>query len=212
MAGLPLLRPVSMRETVQDAIRGALHGGRFQVGQSLSEVALASEMGVSRGPVREALLMLVQEGLVVHSPNRGFSVVHVTAEDMAEIHQVRLPLEATALKFAQNRLAAKDLARLESLKRTLVQAHSDREYVLGSQTDMEFHSLIWDKCGNARLQTALRNLLAPFFAYGSLLNHERPNRTAGMIEEEHTCYIRFLRGEEKRTAEACVAFHLHLPL
>jgi DNA-binding GntR family transcriptional regulator len=199
-----------MRETVRDAIREALDTGRFRTGQSLSEAALAAEMGVSRGPVREALLLLVQEGLVVHSPNRGFSVIHFTEEDMQEIHQVRIPLEAMALNLAQHRLSSSDEERLEAFKQTIVEAHGTKEYVLGSQTDMAFHSLIWERCGNARLHAALRNLLAPFFAYGALFHENRPARTPELIEEEHACYLRFLRAEEERTAEACVRFHLSL--
>src|ERR1700761_6488210 len=151
MTGLPQIRPISMRETVRDNVRAALHGGRFRPGQSLSEAALAAEMGVSRGPVREALLLLVQEGLVTHSPNRGFSVVYFSEQDVQEIHQVRLPLETTALELARGRITAEEEQKLIQLKSVIVQAHQDRQYVLGSQTDMEFHNLIWEKSGNARL-------------------------------------------------------------
>jgi DNA-binding GntR family transcriptional regulator len=73
-----------MRESVGDETRQTLYDGRFEPGQSLSEAGLADEMCISRGPVHEALL-LAQEGLVVHSPNRGFSIVQITAEDLQEI-------------------------------------------------------------------------------------------------------------------------------
>ena len=70
-------------------------------------------MGISRGPVREALLLLVQEGLVTHSPNRGFSVVQITAADLQEIHDVRVPLETTALAMAKPHITERDIAKLE---------------------------------------------------------------------------------------------------
>jgi DNA-binding GntR family transcriptional regulator len=105
-----------MRESVGDAIRQALYDGRFGPGQSLSEAALAAEMSISRGPVREALLLLAQEGLVIHSPNRGFSVVQITGEDLREIQQVRMPLEAMALNLAKAHLTEADFLKLEDLK------------------------------------------------------------------------------------------------
>src|SRR6478735_3441645 len=98
MNRLPQLKAVSMRESVGEVIRKALYDRRFNAGESLSEARLAAEMGISRGPVREALLVLVQEGLLTHSPNRGFSVINFTAEDLREISEVRVPLEATALQ------------------------------------------------------------------------------------------------------------------
>ena len=119
MPGLPRLKPVSMTASVRDAIRQALYDGRFGPGQSLSEAALANEMGVSRGPVRESLLLLSQEGLVVHSPNRGFAIVQFSDQDLKEVDQVRTPLETMALELARTRVEPSNLERLRSLKKKL---------------------------------------------------------------------------------------------
>ena len=118
-----------MRETVGDAIRQALYERRFQPGQSLSEAALASEMGISRGPVREALLLLAQDGLVTHSPNRGFSVIQVTERDLQEIQEVRLPLEATALVMAKPHITKADLEKLEELAAKIAQDYIDDQLI-----------------------------------------------------------------------------------
>ena len=101
MTVLPQVKPVSIRQTVGETIRRALLEGRSRRGQALSEVALASEMNVSRGPVREALLVLAREGLVSHSQNYGFSVLEFSEHDRLEIQQVRLPLETLALELAK---------------------------------------------------------------------------------------------------------------
>jgi DNA-binding GntR family transcriptional regulator len=211
MVTLPQVKSISMRESAGEAIRQALYGRRFDPGQSLSEAGLASEMGISRGPVREALLLLVQEGLVTHSPNRGFSVVQITAADLQEIHDVRVPLETTALAMAKPHIAKTDIARLEELKNKMVDEYTDQNVLLCSQSDMAFHRLIWDRTGNARLAEVLRNLLAPFFAYGSLFSsHRRPDLSVQLIAEEHDLMIQFLSGEIDCTAEDCVRFHLGL--
>lgn len=210
MTGLPQLKSVSIREGVNEALKRALHDGRFRPGQALSEAGLAAEMGISRGPVREALLMLVQEGLVAHSPNRGFSVVEFTADDLHEISQVRLPLEATALTMARAHISQQDLDNLEILKNRIVEAHANREILICGQSDMEFHSLIWQRAGNSRLASTLHHLLAPMFAYGSLFSIGRPDLTSSLLAEEHDLFIRFLSGRVDRTAEDCVRFHIGL--
>lgn len=211
MASLPQVKGISIRESVGDAIRQALYDGRFEPGQSLSEAGLAAEMCISRGPVREALLLLTQEGLVIHSPNRGFSVVQLTAEDLQEIQEVRMPLEVMALNVAKPNMTEADFVKLEDQKSRMVSGYLKGNLRLGAQVDKRFHNLIWEKAGNSRLSATLNTLLAPFFAYGSLsASHGRPDLTAQLIAEEHNLMIDFLKGQANCTAEECVRFHLGL--
>ena len=208
MNRLPQLKAVSMRESVGEVIRKALYDHRFAAGEPLSEARLAAEMGISRGPVREALLVLVQEGLLTHSPNRGFSVVEFDQTDFKEINEVRLPLESTALRLARPNISGSNLARLAELKNRMVDSYAAMELLICSQADMAFHSLIWERTANGRMATTLKTLLAPFFAYGSLFNIGRPELTPELLEEEHESFIQFLKGESGQTAEECVRFHL----
>ncbi len=199
-----------MRESVGEAVRKALHQRRFTVGEPLSEAGLAAEMGISRGPVREALLVLVQEGLLTHSPNRGFSVVNFTPEDLREINEVRVPLEATALTLAKPKILPGDLDRLRDLRAEMVTTYTAEDLFGSSRADIAFHKLIWERTGNGRLSATLNTLLAPFFAYGSLFNIGRPELTPVLLEQEHQAFIDFLAGQEKRSAEECVRFHLRI--
>jgi DNA-binding GntR family transcriptional regulator len=195
---------------VGEAVRKALYERRFQPGEPLSEAALAAEMGISRGPVREALLVLVQEGLLTHSPNRGFAVVSFTKGDFQEINEVRLPLEALALSAAQLRMSESDLRKLSKLKSEMVKSYAAGEILGCSHSDMAFHNLIWEKTGNGRLASSLRTLMAPFFAYGSLFNVGREGLSPQLLDEEHKYFIEYLSGTGTRTAESCVRFHLGL--
>lgn len=211
MDRLPQLKPVSMRENVGAAVRKALYQRRFGVGEPLSEAGLAAEMGISRGPVREALLVLVQEGLLTHSPNRGFSVVNFTQEDLREINEVRLPLETTALSLAKPNMLPHDVDRLAELKCEMVEAFTADDFLTCSRADITFHSIVWERTENRRLSATLKTLLAPFFAYGSLSSIGRVSQlTPTLLEEEHQAFISFLTGAEKRSAEECVRFHLRM--
>src|SRR4051794_20152871 len=89
--GLTKIRVSAIRNVVADALRRALLEGRFRPGEDLSDAAIAAEFQVSRGPVREAMLILAEEGLLTHTQNRGFSVLNFTAEDLAHIERVRVP-------------------------------------------------------------------------------------------------------------------------
>ncbi|MEO8125690.1 MAG: GntR family transcriptional regulator [Bryobacteraceae bacterium] len=207
MTALPQLKPVSIRHNVSEAIRRALLAGRFSPGQALSEVALAGEMQVSRGPVREALLVLAQEGLVSHSQNYGFSVVNLTEADRKEVRQIRLPLETLALELAKPAMDQAALQQLTVLKDQMVQAYVAGQLIECTQFDVDFHGLIWKKTGNSRLLASLRNLLAPYFAYGSAFKVSRPDLTPELLETQHKYYVDFLSGETNQTAAECVRFH-----
>jgi len=207
---LPQVKPVSIRHTVGETIRRALLEGRFRPGQPLSEVALASEMSVSRGPVREALLVLAQEGLVSHSQNYGFSVLEFNELDRTEVQQVRLPLEVLALELARRNITSGDLRTLDTLTERMTQSYRDHRYVDCTQADLDFHSLVWERSGNKRLLSSLRNLMIPYFAYGSAFRMSRPDLTPELLEEQHRSFTRILSGTSDQSAAECVRFHLGL--
>ena len=210
MSLLPQVKPVSIRQTVGETIRRALLEGRFRPGQPLSEVALASEMNVSRGPVREALLVLAQEGLVSHSQNYGFSVLEFNEQDRTEVQQVRLPLEVLALELAIPNITSSDVQTLDTLADQMAQSYRERRYVECTQADLDFHSLVWERSRNKRLFSALRNLMVPYFAYGSAFRMSRPDLTPELLDEQHRGFIRLLSGASDQTADQCVRFHLGL--
>src|SRR5215216_313000 len=120
--GLSKIRVSAIRNVVADALRRTLLEGRFRPGEDLSDAAIAAEFQVSRGPVREAMLILAEEGLLTHTQNRGFSVLNFTADDLAHIERVRVPLESLALTAARERATSRDLDRLVGLKDDLARA------------------------------------------------------------------------------------------
>ena len=104
----------SLSKVVSDQIRGQILDGRLKPGERLVEDRLSLELGVSRVPVREALLGLSMEGLVRLEPRRGATVTAITPELVAELVEVRTLLEApqapTQMTFLQNHPLIRDLA------------------------------------------------------------------------------------------------------
>jgi DNA-binding GntR family transcriptional regulator len=89
----------SVAEQAYDGIRESIVRGHFAPGQQLIEARLAEELGISRGPVREGLKRLGQDGLVVHRPHQGTFVREFTAGDLMSIYTIRVALETTAIRL-----------------------------------------------------------------------------------------------------------------
>src|SRR3954463_15444131 len=101
-------------EAVYQRVREAILEGEIPPGATMSQVALAEELGISRTPLREALRMLQSEGLVDAERNRRVRVAPVSPQDLEELCVMRVTLEAEAIRLAVPRMAAEDLGRLEA--------------------------------------------------------------------------------------------------
>src|SRR6516164_2437653 len=109
------LENLTLWQRVYDHLREEILTGRLQPGAELGEVPLSAELGVSRGPLREAIGRLAAEGLVTVRPRRGAVVRSLSKEEFLELYQVREGLEATAVRLAVPRLTDDDLATLQQL-------------------------------------------------------------------------------------------------
>jgi len=100
-------------EYVHRRVREAILEAELPPGETMSQVALAEELGVSRTPLREALRMLQGEGLIEARPNRRVRVAPMSVDDLEQLYAVRVALEAEALRLSVPRMSAEDIAHLE---------------------------------------------------------------------------------------------------
>src|SRR3954471_5557932 len=96
---LSQIRTVSLREQVVQQIRTAIIEGRIKPNDHLTEMTLTEQLGVSRTPIREALILLEREGLVIAAPNRGCFVRAFSEQDVDEVFSMRATLENLAGKL-----------------------------------------------------------------------------------------------------------------
>jgi DNA-binding GntR family transcriptional regulator len=161
----PLGRSASAAAT--ELIRQAIIDGRLKPGQRLKEERLAHELGVSRTPVREALLVLQAEGLLESTPNRGAVVRSYEAHDLDDFYQLRALLEGHAARRAAGRISRNDLKRLRrSCERfdTLVAADDLLDLV---KENLFFHNTILEACGSERLVRMVRTVIELPLVYKS---------------------------------------------
>ena len=115
-------------EVVHDQVRQAILRGELAPGDELSQVRLAKHLGVSRTPLREALRMLITEGLVEGQPNQQLRVAGFSVQDMEQLYTARVTLEAVSIRVTMPRLTSDDIAAMDGLLAQMAHFAHERDY------------------------------------------------------------------------------------
>ncbi|NKX56459.1 GntR family transcriptional regulator [Arthrobacter mobilis] len=147
-----------LREEVRDALRNRIFEGHYAPGTRLIERDLANEFNVSRLPVREALRMLRQEGLVTERATRGSVVAALSEKDVRDLFDVRESLEVLACRLAAERATPADLRRLAGLLDEASAALARGALREAQRANSEFHDTVGQIADNDFLRSALEPL------------------------------------------------------
>ncbi len=146
---------------VTERLRDSIVKGSLAPGSQLSEAELATRFGVSRGPVREALQRLIQEGLVRAEPHRGVFVPVLTEADVRDIYLAREALESAAVEHiitsSRSEAAADDLDGLVEL---MAEAEAADDWEAVGRHDLDFHSALVAATGSERLQRMFSTVIS----------------------------------------------------
>jgi DNA-binding GntR family transcriptional regulator len=138
---------------VTERLKELIRTGDLEPGQRLQQIALANLLGVSRTPVREALVRLEHEGLVVMSPGRGHMVMSLTIQDIEQIQELRLIVEPAAARLAVTRASAGQISRLLACQnRHEALSDSDQAH---PDVALEVHRLLLAPCQNRLMMQTL---------------------------------------------------------
>lgn len=148
----------SLTDQVVTAVRDAVRSGALVPGELYSAYQLADLLGVSRSPVREALLRLAEVGMVHLERNRGFRVVTPEPREIAEIFHLRLLLEVPAARRAAEHGSTALVKALRTELTAMRRAARAHDEPLFMQHDQRLHSLVLDASGNERLTTLIDGL------------------------------------------------------
>lgn len=151
-------RSDSAKERVYRSLKLDIVRGVLDMGQRLNEGQLALKYGVSKTPVREALGLLQQEGLVEVQPRVGYLTSRVTVRDVDDIFDLRKIVEVPAAERAATVITESTLARLDGL-RTSYRAGDRESYLQFLDENLEFHRTIAEASGNRRLAEVVVRLL-----------------------------------------------------
>lgn len=154
-----LQRHESLREQALAVIRKGLIAGEIKPGEIYSAAGLAATLGVSNSPVREAMLTLVQQGLMEPVRNRGYRVVPISDKDLADIYQVRVMLEVPAMgDLARTGKVAGRASEFGALADDIVRGARDEDLVLYIDADRQFHLGLLAMLGNDHLTSIVETL------------------------------------------------------
>ncbi len=155
-----ITRPKSLFEMAAQYIRQAISKGQLKLGQRISENDLASSLGISKTPVREALAKLKMEGLVHVFPQKGTFVFTLTEKEVVDICELRYTLESTALAFAFDRNREQFFAAAKKTVDGMRSARKENDEDQYLELDSGFHILFFKYCGNQYFDDAYRLIAA----------------------------------------------------
>lgn len=195
--GLGIATRRVLADVVTDDLRDAIIAHELEPGRRLAEDDLANQMGVSRGPVREALARLEREGLVVIERHKGARIASWGRADVEEIFSLRLVLEQLAIEWACKNATAADVSALESVVKEFRKL-SDKQRTIKavSKLDLEFHTAIFDAAHHDRLSRAweiLRSQIHSFLIY-TWTRDELINRTLmDSWDKDHHVFVEIIK-------------------
>jgi DNA-binding GntR family transcriptional regulator len=160
--GLGDLEPVSQETAagaIANQIRDRVKDGTFSSGERLGESLLASQLEVSRGPVREALQRLIQEGLLVYRRNRGVFVVTLDKDEIVDVYLARGAIEREAAKIVIRQGETESFDRLEEYVKGMSEAAETGEWPRIADCDLRFHEHVVYASRSKRLRKMFGTLL-----------------------------------------------------
>jgi len=173
---------------VVTVIRELIEAGVYLPGQALRQEELASRIGVSRVPVREALQLLLAEGIVRHTPNSGFTVARLTVSELQQVYVMRRHVETRVLRaITPEQVTPELIDRLRAVNEEMRRHCEDRDVTRFQQLNHEFHAMMFRVAGLEVFEDQISRLWRISGPYRSVwaadLNHRR------MVTSEHQSMI-----------------------
>ena len=209
----------SLSDRVYTAILELLINHKIRPGEKLREDEIASNLGVSRTPVREALHRLAADGLVELYPRRGCYAREITPRDITELYTVRLCLEVHAARRSMENLSEECIQWIDQLIERCHQLQGDEFIEAELQLDREIHKIINTRCRNSRLTRMLERLdhLAQFMR---IVHFDRYDRARQNFEEHENIWRAMVARNESRMVKLlekhldnrrkCLLAHFHM--
>ena len=199
---LKQINVLPIRERVAAELRNAIFSGSISPGQELGQDYLATKLGVSRMPVREALQILANEGLIELRVNRGAVVKNISSTSIREHFEIRLILECEAAARACSRIT--DFSELEFIHEEQRKAIENMDIEKANMCNQALHMYIWEHSGN----TKLKNILVQLWNGLSIGTVVQPAHHMKLSFDEHAQLIRALKARDETAARSIMAEHL----
>ncbi len=196
----------TLTNEIADIVRERILKGEYEIGEKIKESSIASELSVSRTPIREAFKMLEEEGLLDYLPNRGCFAKGFTKRDVADIYTVRETLEKIAVTWACARITDEEIEKLEEQCELMEFYTNKRDVQKILSMNSTFHDIIYNSSRSRFLAQVLRS-------YKGYLDKARKSvyydeTFLENIQKEHRALLDAIKARD--TERACQAILDHL--
>jgi DNA-binding GntR family transcriptional regulator len=209
--GVQGIRPPQRRgltEQVADSIRQAIFDGSFELGDHLNEADIAARLQVSRGPIREALQQLKQEGIVTMKWHRGAYIMQLSATDVSELSSLRAVLEVFAIREAARAATAADLDQMNGVLAAMSKAVDDVSDFDMIQLDVQFHDKLYRAAGHERLWSAWNSIRSQVMLSLLVKRHTSNEYYRHKVIAEHQELFNVVSSRDAEASERAVREHL----
>ena len=186
-----------LRDVVFQTLRGAILKGDLKPGERLMELQLASKLGVSRTPIREAVTI----------PRKGAEVAKMTEKDMEDVLEIRLSLEGLAVRLSCEKITPAALQELKVAMEDFEAKTRSGQFVEMAKADVKFHEILYKASNNPKLQQLLNNLREQMYRYR--VEYLKDDSIYPRLIEEHQKMYDALKSKDSKLAESYVERHLH---
>lgn len=203
------LEPITRQSTaslIAGQIREAITTGAFTPGAQLTETELAEQLGVSRGPLREAMQRLVQEGLLRSELHRGLFVNELTATEIQDVYAVRSVVERAACSMILRKDPDRTAERLDEIVATMRAAVRAGDQRARGDADADFHETLVAESGSPRLIRMARTLLVE--TRMCIAGLEDKYQLPGDVVDEHAAIVAALRARDEPALHARIEAHM----
>lgn len=208
--GMFVLEGRPTAQLIADQLRELIVQGAFRPGQQVNESALANQLSTSRGPLREALQRLCQEGILVSKRNRGVFVLELSKEDVKEIYAVREAVElaaANSLLDSGSEQITNTCRELKGIIRNMAKQVAASDWQAIARLDMQFHTAFVSGAGNTRLIRIYETLAAE--SRMCILSLEVAYPRVDELVQEHQGILDLLEAADRPGLQKAIKRHMH---
>lgn len=203
---IKMVRTKSLANVVYEELERQIIDGEVLPGEALREVSIASNMEISRGPVREAFRILEERGLVVFEKNCGVYVRRLDSEQAVQIYQVRIPLERLVGQLVARNISPDSGAQIRELLDRMQDAVSRGDVRAYASLNLTFHDSLALHAGNPVLYETYRKLVTQLKVFRGHTFRYRPE-TLGVSLNEHIKIFEVVAAHDETTAGELLQAH-----
>jgi phosphonate utilization transcriptional regulator len=206
VSAIELLRTQSLSALAQREIERMIVAGELRAGERVNENSLATRLGISRGPIREACRALAQAGLLDAFVNRGVFVRRLEIEEAAELYDIRASLAGLVGRSLAPVVTDQQIASLAALVERMADAAAANDVDTYYPVNLEFHDRLVEHCGQRRLAALYRSLAKEL----SLFRQTGLTQPGNLVisNAEHQAILDAVRSRDPRRAAGAMESHV----